>query len=369
MPTGRARTFFVAAVVFYLFANQTQVGWLYVMSALLIGIVAAAWWLNRSVLKGITADWEIPDSSRPSAGEGLVVRDSTGEIYEGDEIEISLTFQKTTAPGTAQVRIEAYCPLAEPGSPGSRQNALKLFIPNLPAKQPLSYDLPMPVYRRGLHEFQPVKIACHAPFGLFARRQEIASGERVLVYPEVRKLQSLELLDRRLAPQMPRQQAGTGYEALGVRPYRTGDSPRHIHWRSVARHGKLISKEFADETQPGLTLALDLFQHTYPPASDKHTPFEWAVKCTTSIGDYAQRRGYPLHVLADADALALPPMPISESGLLQFLARVEPTGKQRLASLIASQSTQAFMAVVLPWPDFTALDALIEVHGRRTELL
>jgi uncharacterized protein (DUF58 family) len=293
------------------------------------------------------------------------VRDSS-EIYEGDEIEIGLTFEKSRTPATAQVEAESICPLAEPGSP---QHTLRLFIPMLSPKSPLTYTFACTVYRRGLHEFPPARLTCRAPFGLFAQRRESASGERALVYPEVRKLRSLELLDRRLAPQMPRQHAGTGYEALGVRPYRTGDSPRHIHWRSVARHGQLISKEFADETQPGLTLALDLFQHDYTPSDDKHTPFEWAVKCAASIGDYAQRRGYPLHLLADSDALALPPMPISESGLLQYLARIEPTGKQRLSGMIANQATQAFMAVVLPWPDLTALDALIEVHGRRTELL
>jgi uncharacterized protein (DUF58 family) len=220
-----------------------------------------------------------------------------------------------------------------------------------------------------LHELPPLKVTCRAPFGLFAQRQEIGVPEHVLVYPEVRQLQALDLLDRRLAPQVPRERAGVGYEALGVRPYRTGDSPRHIHWRSVARHGQLISKEFADETRPGLTLALDLYQHDYPAANDKHTAFEWAVKCAASLGDYALRRGYPLHLLADSDALALPPPPISGSALLQYLARIQPTGRQKLANVIQGQSVQAYVAVVLAWPDPELLDALIEMHGRRIELL
>ncbi len=378
MPTARARTLFVAAVVFYLFANQTQVGWLYVISALLIGLVVAAWWLNRGVLKGIAAEWEDPSIPRPlsptqAGGKGGKTAQSLdlsgGERYEGDNIEVGLTVVKTKAPGTAQVRIEARCPLVEPGTPGSAQQPIKLFIPTLPSWQRLSYRLPVTIYRRGLYEFPPVKIACHAPFGFFAQRSEVPSSARILVYPEVRTLPSLDLLDRRLAPQMPRQKAGNGYEALGVRPYRTGDSPRHIHWRSVARHGQLISKEFADETQPGLTLVLDLFQHPYPETPDKHTPFEWAIKCAASLGRYALDHNYPLHLLTDSDVLGLPPMPIGRSALLQFLARVEPTGKRQIATLITGQSTQAFMAVVLPWPDLTVVDALVELQGRRTELL
>ncbi len=178
----------------------------------------------------------------------------------------------------------------------------------------------------------------------------------------------LDLLDRQLAPQIPRPRAGVGYEVMGVRPFRSGDSPRQVHWRSVARTGQLISKEYADEAQPGLTLALNLYQYPYSQTDSKHTPFEWAIKCAASIGDYAQAKRYPLHVLADDTVLSVPTGPVNRWGLLQYLARVQPTGNLTLAALLA-RPVQSFVAAIIAWPNRTVIAPLLELHHRRVEVL
>jgi uncharacterized protein (DUF58 family) len=190
-----------------------------------------------------------------------------------------------------------------------------------------------------------------------------------LVYPEVRPLKKLNLLDRRAAPEVTRQRAGVGFEVMGVRAFRTGDSARHIHWRSVARTGELISKEFADEAQPGLSLALDLYAHSFPKSENKHSPFEWMVKVAASIADYARHKSYPLHILADSEVLAIPSGPVSWSALLQYLARIQPIGQRHLAQVIGNQPIQATVAAVFPWPDLGAVEALLELKHRRVDVL
>lgn len=52
LPTARTFTVLIAASLIYLFANQTQVGWMYVMAALLTGMMPAAWAVNRRALTG-----------------------------------------------------------------------------------------------------------------------------------------------------------------------------------------------------------------------------------------------------------------------------------------------------------------------------
>lgn len=352
MPTSRSYTFLITAFLLYLFANQTQVGWLYVMSALLAGVVMTAFWLSRKSLQGIDGQRKI--------GGGV-----TGEIYEGDIVDIDLTFKLSGHGSAAQIRLTEVCPLAAPDSP---QRAMNIFIPLLPAKSAVQLDYEVLVDRRGLHEFPPLDLTSRAPFGFFQRHRTLSVPTRALVYPEVRSLRRLDFLDRQLIPQMPRSRAGFGHEILGVRPYRTGDSPRHIHWRSVARTGDLISKEFADETQPGLTLALDLFQHPYADLSSKHNPFEWAVKIAASIGDYAQRKGYPLYLAAADDELPAPPGPVSWSALLQYLARVQPTSNQTLTSAL-TQPTQAFVIAVVPRPDTSLVESLVDLQRKGVEVL
>jgi uncharacterized protein (DUF58 family) len=81
------------------------------------------------------------------------------------------------------------------------------------------------------------------PLGLFVGRKGQPDGEAALVLPlftslsDVRQVHELEA-----AAAAPR--AGSGTELFGVREYRPGDSLRRIHWRSSARHGELIVREF-----------------------------------------------------------------------------------------------------------------------------
>ncbi len=53
-------------------------------------------------------------------------------------------------------------------------------------------------------------------------------------------------------------------EFSGLRPYRPGDSPRHIAWKAVARDDTLLTKQFAGRADAELWLAWDLL----PPAMD-----------------------------------------------------------------------------------------------------
>ena len=62
--------------------------------------------------------------------------------------------------------------------------------------------------------------------------------------------------------------AGYGNEVFGVREYRPGDSLRRIHWRSSARRGELVVREYEP---PGLQTLTILVDPTPPsvPAADQ----------------------------------------------------------------------------------------------------
>src|SRR5947209_1994713 len=109
MPTARARTFLIAAGVLYLFANQTQVGWLYAMSALLAGVVLAGAWLGRGTLRQIAAERRVGNSA-------------DAELYEGDKVAIELILRRHGKTPAAQVRVTESCPLVAPES-GQRSTA------------------------------------------------------------------------------------------------------------------------------------------------------------------------------------------------------------------------------------------------------
>lgn len=79
--------------------------------------------------------------------------------------------------------------------------------------------------------------------GFFRSQRATPDSEVALVLPRF-----ASLIDRRQVRELeasaaaPR--AGSGNELFGVREYRSGDSLRRIHWRSSARHGELVVREY-----------------------------------------------------------------------------------------------------------------------------
>jgi uncharacterized protein (DUF58 family) len=368
MPTSRAAWFLFAAFIFYVFGNQTQLGWLYIISALLCGLLPAAALAGAGSLRGLRARRQISRANAPAV-EAAAEVDLTGRsaiFHEAEDISVRLRLYHGGRLSRVQVSVQESCPLAAPAAP---ERQLRLFLPLLPAGDGLHFEYPVTIDRRGVYTFPPLTLATRAPFGFFQRRATLDAPTVCLVYPELRPLKRLALLDRQPAASATRPRAGHGSEVLGVRPFRTGDSPRHVHWRSVARTGRLISKEFADDTQPGLTLVLDRYSPLFPPPESKQVPFELAIKCAASLADYALRRRYSLYLCADTADRALPAGPLTLPLLLEYLARVTAQPRPALPDLLARQPMQAFVAVCVAHPDEAIMGPLLALKQRGTQVL
>jgi uncharacterized protein (DUF58 family) len=79
--------------------------------------------------------------------------------------------------------------------------------------------------------------------GLFRHRTRAGDSEVALVLPRFGAL-SERVQARELEASVTAPRAGSGNELFGVREYRPGDPLRRIHWRSSARHGELIVREY-----------------------------------------------------------------------------------------------------------------------------
>ncbi len=98
------------------------------------------------------------------------------------------------------------------------------------------------------------------PLGLFAHRGPSLDSELALVLPRLMALaERLHATEVEASLAAPR--AGSGTEIFGVREYRPGDPLRRIHWRSSARHGELIVREF----EPPGVQTLGIFCDPSPP--------------------------------------------------------------------------------------------------------
>ena len=114
--------------------------------------------------------------------------------------------------------------------------------------------------RRGRYRLGPLAIELGDPLGLFRYRRVEAATREMLIYPPLVRLPALE---------RPRGQRGGMARASllniqptpsagGVRDYRPGDPLSYVHWRAVARTGKLMVKEFDQEIAGAVWIVLDL---------------------------------------------------------------------------------------------------------------
>ena len=111
----------------------------------------------------------------------------------------------------------------------------------------------------------------------FARFNE---PQRVLVLPKRYRVPKLTLPGTETYQQggvAQASQIGRSEEFVSLRDYRRGDPMRHIHWRSWARVGKPIVKEFEDEYFVRHGLVLDTFDDP-----EDEEPFEEAVSLAAS---------------------------------------------------------------------------------------
>jgi uncharacterized protein (DUF58 family) len=155
----------------------------------------------------------------------------------------------------------------------------------------LRRELTLP--RRGHYAWAAVRAWSGYPFGLAARQAWLTPTETIVVLPRLGHVHR-GLLRRRLLAATPdpvrerrptRRDPAAQADFHGLRTFRSGDSPRWIHWRTSARRGELMVREFEDEPTDNLLVVLDL-QGGQPPA------VEAAVSLAATVcWEWCRRKG------------------------------------------------------------------------------
>lgn len=346
-PTRRGWVFLLLAVLLYLAANQTQVPWLYVFTAAALGVWLVAALLARGNLRGLRL------TRRLNGAEVL-----EHELTVGDSVTVELELHNRASLPALQVRGEEQCEFAPP------DDRAQPFFVTVPARGSVTLRYETVAARRGWFEFAPMPVSSRAPFGLFTATHRLPQASGVLIFPEYRSISRFPLLDRKPSVQNPFAQVGLGTEFVGVREYRPGDSPRHVHWRSTARVNELVVKEFSEETQPGLTIALDVRPASIiGPSTNAQgdNTLERAIKVAATLAHYAAQRGLPVNVASNSRALPAPAGPVSRWAAMNYLARLEPDDGPSLAESLHNLRASVFVAVLYPSPDPATLAPLLEM--------
>ncbi len=187
------------------------------------------------------------------------------------------------------------------------------FVYRLPAGRTRECAAPRAYPHRGRFG-GPVAVCSGFPFGLLECEARGDSAGEVVVLPAPGYAEPDGL--RRWAM---RTAGGTGWarrvlrrvtadqaEVRGVRPYRPGDAIRDVHWRTTARRGELVVREYDAAPAPGLVLVVEPWLPPAPTAADR-ARLESALSLAVTIALVWRRAfdgpvtvGVPGHEIATA---------------------------------------------------------------------
>ncbi len=72
-------------------------------------------------------------------------------------------------------------------------------------------------------------------------------------------------------------------EYHGLRDYRSGDSPRWIHWRTSARRGELMVKEFEHQNEQDLAILIDPWLPRARASTEQRETIEQAISFAATL--------------------------------------------------------------------------------------
>ena len=229
-------------------------------------VIAVIYLIGRS---SITIDLRVPHS-RVVVGERAV-----GEIL------VSNTGRRRTFGLTVEVPVGVG--LAEAVLPGLRKGAT------------FSHEFVIPTTRRGMIPVGPVRTVRADPVGLVRRELVWTETSELFVHPRTIGIPSMSTgFVRDLEGNPTRDLSTNDVSFHALREYVPGDERRYIHWKSTARTGKYMVRQFEETRRSHLVIALSLASADYSTEEE----FEMAVSVAGSLGVRAIRDARTVTVVA-----------------------------------------------------------------------
>ncbi len=195
-------------------------------------------------------------------------------------------------------------------------NRARVGVPSLRAGAEWSQDIVLPTSKRDVYKVGPVKSVRSDPLNLIRREVEWTGTEELFVHPittPLARLSSGWLRD--LEGQSTQDISESDLNFHTLRDYVQGDDRRHIHWRSSARLGRWVVRQFVDTRKSHLAILLGTNPADYGDADE----FELAISIAASVGLRAFSDGQSVSFISGFDEAPA----VTGQGFLDFCSRIQ----------------------------------------------
>ena len=174
----------------------------------------------------------------------------------------------------------------------------------------------LPTRRRAIIPVGPATSVRSDPLGLLRRSQTWTGVQPLFVHPRVVSLHELGTgFLRDLEGTVTNQLSDADVAFHALREYQPGDDRRYIHWRTTARVGKHMIRQFEDTRRSHVGIVVDGTKGAYRDEED----FDTAVSVAASLGLRAMRDEQDLSMVVAGDRI---PSSVG-SGMLDTLSGVD----------------------------------------------
>ncbi len=161
------------------------------------------------------------------------------------------------------------------------RSAARFTLPALAAGADYEELFVVPTERRGVIPVGPATTVQGDPLGIVRRTVEWTDRTELYVHPRTLSLESLGSgllrdLEGEVTPELS--MSDLAFHAL--REYQPGDDRRYIHWRSSAKHGRLLVRQFLDTRRSHLSVVVDTTESVYARGEDD---VELGIECGSSL--------------------------------------------------------------------------------------
>lgn len=230
--TREGRIIVVLSVGVGFAAINTGNNLLYLLLGWLLSFIIASGILSEMTLKRLRVERRPPP--RVFAGEPFLME---VVIHNAKDNRSSFSIEVEDLVGTTPIDKRCYF-LKIPASKSQRTSYRHTFA------------------RRGAYTLTGYRLATKFPFALFRKSRDVDAPLDIVVYPA-----------RVAVPRPPpattsrgeatAERLGRRGEFFGLRERRAGDDRRDVHWRSSARTGRLVVREYEDELARRVVVGVD----------------------------------------------------------------------------------------------------------------
>ncbi|WP_229708768.1 DUF58 domain-containing protein [Knoellia flava] len=161
------------------------------------------------------------------------------------------------------------------------RSAARFTLPSLGSGKSHEELFVVPTERRGVIQVGPATTVHGDPLGLVRRTMEWTERTELFVHPLTTSLEPLGAgLLRDLEGQVTPDLSMSDLAFHALREYQPGDDRRYIHWRSSAKHDRLLVRQFLDTRRSHLAVVVDTTPEVY---TGEDAAVELAISCAASL--------------------------------------------------------------------------------------